>query len=167
MTRKDFELIAGILAKHKADEAIVNAFAVELADTNPRFDKQRFIEAAMPLKRTIYVASAWWSDCDAFVTVAGNSPKAVERAISRAMKDSAVDAYNQSEPEDKRTVRDFLRDISWSGINGFAFDAIISASVIEAYEADGDTVVHQPDMDYHDYEALRDGVKDAVIFLAC
>ena len=38
-------------------------------------------------EQTVYVASAWWHDRDAFVTVCGNSPKRIEKAIMRAMRD--------------------------------------------------------------------------------
>ncbi len=163
MTRKDYELIAGILAKHHATEEMVTAFCAELAETNPRFDAQRFRDAALPLKRTIYVASAWWEDCDPFVRVVGNDPKKVQKAVERAMKDEAVDAFNASEPEDKRKVRDFLNDIGWSGVDGFAFDAIVPTRTIENYESDQP---HADDIDYHDYIALRDGERDAVVYLS-
>jgi len=167
MTRRDFELIAGILAKHKASEEMVQAFSAELAGTNPRFDRQRFMDASLPLKRTVYVASAWWEDNDPFVTVAGNDPRKVEKAINRAMKDAATDAYNGSEPEDKRKLRDYLNDIGWSGVNTFAFDAVIPHKVIAQYEAgENSTVAHHPDMDYTDYELLRDGDKDAIVYLS-
>lgn len=52
MTRKDFELIAGVL--NKADdvadqqtiEALAEMFADVLAKTNPNFNRQRFIATA-------------------------------------------------------------------------------------------------------------------------
>jgi hypothetical protein len=119
--------------------------------------------------QTVYVASAWWENCDAFVTVCGNSPRLVEKTIYKAMRDAAIDAYNSSEPEDKKRVRDYLDDIAWSGVNTFAFDAIIPDRVIaqyeEAYSTNADTVAHHPDMDYSDYEMLRDGRKDVVVYL--
>lgn len=119
--------------------------------------------------QTVYVASAWWHDNDAFVTVCGNSPKHVEKAIMRAMRDAAIDAYNSSEPEDKRKVRDYLDDIGWSGVNTFQFDAIISKHTIERYEpgfsGGQETVTHDSDMDYFDYESLRRGDKDAIVYL--
>lgn len=120
-------------------------------------------------EQTVYVASAWWHDCDAFVTICGNSPQRVGKAIMRAMREAAIDAYNQSEPEDKRKVRDYLDDIGWSGVNAFQFDAIISARTIEHYEpgfsGDQQTVTHDSDLDYFDYEALRRGDKDAIVYL--
>jgi len=120
-------------------------------------------------EQTVYVASAWWHDCDAFVTVCGNSPKHVEKAIYRAMRDAAIDAHNQSEPEDKRNIRDYLDDIGWSGVNPFQFDAIISEHTIEHYEpgfsGDAETVVHDSDMDYFDYESLRRGDRDTIVYL--
>ena len=167
MTKRDFELIAGVLAKHKASEEMVRAFTEELAGTNPRFDKQRFTDAALPLKRTVYVASAWWEDCDPFVTVVGNDPKKVERAISGAMKDAATDAYNGSESDDKRRVRDFLNDIGWTGVTLFAFDSIIPDKIIAQYEAEENGIVaHHPDMAFADYELLRDGDRDAIVYLS-
>jgi hypothetical protein len=71
-------------------------------------DAERLAAGYVPTvsEQTIYVASAWWHDCDTFVTVCGNSPKRVEKAITRAMRDAATDVYNESEPEDKRKVRD-------------------------------------------------------------
>jgi hypothetical protein len=120
-------------------------------------------------EQTVYVASAWWHDCDAFVTVCGNSPKHVEKAIYRAMRDAATDAYNDSEPEDKRKVRDYLDDIGWSGVNAWQFDAIIPQHTIDRYEpgfSGGEQhVTHDSEMDYFDYEALRRGDRDVVVYL--
>jgi hypothetical protein len=64
------------------------------------------------------------------------------------MRNAATDAYNQSEPEDKRKVRDYLDDIGWSGVNAFQFDAIIPQHTIDRYEpgfsGGQDTVTHDP-----------------------
>ena len=52
MTRKDYELIARVLRNsdemidEMALEALAENFADELADTNPGFDRARFISAA-------------------------------------------------------------------------------------------------------------------------
>lgn len=52
MTRKDYELIARVLRNsgemidEMALEALAENFADELADTNPRFDRDRFISAS-------------------------------------------------------------------------------------------------------------------------
>lgn len=52
MTRKDYELIARVLRNademidEMALEALAENFADELAETNPRFDRARFISAA-------------------------------------------------------------------------------------------------------------------------
>lgn len=133
-------------------------------------DAERLASEYIPTvsEQTVYVASAWWHECDAFVTVCGNSPKQVEKAIMRAMRDAATDAYNQSEPDDKRKVR-YVDDIGWSGVNAFQFDAIVPDGVIaqyeEAYAHDAATVAHHPDMDYSDYECLRRGDKDIVVYL--
>ena len=59
MTRKDFQLIAGILSKHSNDtiakdlvvEAIALDFAHALKATNPRFDVQRFVNACVESKK--------------------------------------------------------------------------------------------------------------------
>jgi hypothetical protein len=119
--------------------------------------------------QTVYVASCWWRENDAFCTVAGNSARLVEKTIFKAMRNAAIDEYNNSDSEDKRRVRDFIDDIAWSGVNRFAFDAIIPERVIsqyeEAYSTDADTVAHCSDMDYSDYEMLRDGRKDVVVYL--
>jgi hypothetical protein len=51
MTKKDFELIAKVVARStigKGQEArtgIANAFADELEEINPRFDRARFLTA--------------------------------------------------------------------------------------------------------------------------
>lgn len=58
MTRKDFELIAGVLRTEHAGyadvsdgaaaiEAVAFRFADELAQDNPRFDRKRFLAAAL------------------------------------------------------------------------------------------------------------------------
>jgi hypothetical protein len=134
-------------------------------------DAERLASEYVPTvsEQTVYVASAWWHDCDAFATICGNSPKRVEKAIMRAMRDAAIDAYNQSEPDDKRKVRDYLDDIGWSGVNAFQFDAIISDHTIDRYEpgfsGGQQTIAHDSGMDYFDYEALRRGDKDAIVHL--
>jgi hypothetical protein len=119
--------------------------------------------------QTVYVSSAWWRDCDAFVTVVGNSARLVEKTIFKAMRNAAIDEYNSSEPEDKKRVRDYMDDIAWSGVNAFAFDAIIPERVIsayeEAYKTDAQFIAHSCDMDYSDYEMLRDGRKDVVVYI--
>ena len=58
MTRKDFQLIANVLSKHRTHavelgsheltkhaNAIIMDFAHALKDVNPRFDTQRFVHA--------------------------------------------------------------------------------------------------------------------------
>ena len=50
MTRKDFEAIAKALREAEAGEEVVRAMAAYCATTNPRFDKQRFIEASTEVK---------------------------------------------------------------------------------------------------------------------
>ena len=54
MTRQDFELIARVIKAQRAPhndtetlDAITYEFAHALAETNPRFDTHRFIEACM------------------------------------------------------------------------------------------------------------------------
>ena len=47
MTRKDFELIAEILCETNTTIDVVKVWAERLASTNPRFDRDRFILAAM------------------------------------------------------------------------------------------------------------------------
>lgn len=46
MTRRDFQLIAGILRDTQAHPRQISRFADELAHTNPKFDRQRFIQAS-------------------------------------------------------------------------------------------------------------------------
>ena len=52
MTRKDFQLIANVLKASSTSpmnrcviQELAVSFASELAKTNPRFNKQRFVEA--------------------------------------------------------------------------------------------------------------------------
>lgn len=55
MTKKDFELIAKVLLKMKPlmnftiHEMLICQFILELEQTNPRFDKERFRQAARGL----------------------------------------------------------------------------------------------------------------------
>ena len=55
MTRKDFQLIADVLNAHNTSpmnrlvvKELAVSFAQKLSDTNPRFNKQRFVEACLP-----------------------------------------------------------------------------------------------------------------------
>lgn len=67
MTRKDFELIARVLKNSDevlddmAREALAEMFAAELANTNPNFDRDRFLKAsaAMPIKVGSPVGGEW------------------------------------------------------------------------------------------------------------
>lgn len=58
MTRKDFQLIADTIAETATTKAqllaFATAFADQLAKTNPRFDRQRFISACHSLTRRAY-----------------------------------------------------------------------------------------------------------------
>ena len=54
MTRKDFQLIADVLKASSTSpmnrcviKELAVSFASELAKTNPRFNKQRFVEACL------------------------------------------------------------------------------------------------------------------------
>lgn len=52
MTRRDFQLIAGVLAETRniettSRELYARAFARALESTNPRFDSGRFLQAAL------------------------------------------------------------------------------------------------------------------------
>jgi hypothetical protein len=118
--------------------------------------------------QVLYVASCWWRDNDAFCTVIGNSARLVEKTIFKAMRNAAIDAYN-SDCEDEKRVYDYLDDIAWSGVNTFAFDAIVPYGVIaqyeDSYKTDAQFVASHPEMDYSDYEMLRDGRKDVVVYV--
>jgi len=46
MSAKDFTAVAEILRNHGADEALAQRFADYFTSTNPRFDRQRFVDAA-------------------------------------------------------------------------------------------------------------------------
>ena len=62
MTRKDFQLIADVVAstlatvKPEARQCLALDFAAALADTNPRFDQSRFVKACLVNERTDQVA---------------------------------------------------------------------------------------------------------------
>ena len=52
MTKKDFQLIASVIKAHQDGgdndhvvRGLAMSFAIELAKTNPRFNKRRFVEA--------------------------------------------------------------------------------------------------------------------------
>lgn len=47
MEHRHFATIAAILRKFGADEDTANAWADELASTNPRFDRRRFVRAVV------------------------------------------------------------------------------------------------------------------------
>ncbi len=58
MTRKDCQLIADVLKAHQDGgdndhiiRGLAMSFALELAKTNPNFNKQRFINACVPAGR--------------------------------------------------------------------------------------------------------------------
>ena len=55
----------------------------------------------------VYVASAWWRNCEPFVTIVGGSQKAVETTIQAVMLQTATDAYNEQGSK-KRERDDFL-----------------------------------------------------------
>ena len=48
MTRKHFEAIAAVLKASNADPDLIRGMCDVLASTNPRFDRQRFIDASSP-----------------------------------------------------------------------------------------------------------------------
>jgi len=52
MTKKDFELIARILKDNNAPSHLVEAFADSFGASYPRFDRVRFMRAAL---------SDWWT----------------------------------------------------------------------------------------------------------
>lgn len=154
-------------AQFMAEQGANNPHVQNVADAE-RIAKQ-IADANRIEDQTVYVASCWWCENDAFCTVVGNSARLVEKTIFKAMRNAAIDEYNNSDGEDERRIRDWMDEIGWSGVNRFAFDAIIPAHIIgqyeEAYTTDADTVAHHSDMDYFDYEMLRDGRKDVVVYL--
>ena len=46
MSRKDYEVIADVLATTSDREAIARALATRFEDANPRFDREKFLDAA-------------------------------------------------------------------------------------------------------------------------
>ena len=77
MTTRDFELIAGVIASlnpavPRLRHYVADRFADALAGTNPRFDRQRFLAAALgtetnlpPADGPLYLAPDDRSDLDA------------------------------------------------------------------------------------------------------
>jgi hypothetical protein len=68
------------------------------------------------LPRTVFVASAWWRDCEPFVGVVALEQEDAERKIKEAVEEAAEEAFQNSEPEDDRTKDDYLNDICHSGV---------------------------------------------------
>lgn len=78
---------------------------------------------------TIYVSSAGWRDCDAFVSVAASTPRTAEYAVYRAMKEQARLAWDSAEPDiDKRTLADWLGGIAWYGVHALPLADVVSAT---------------------------------------
>jgi hypothetical protein len=108
----------------------------------------------------VYVASAWWRDCDAFASVVANSAKVCERKIMQAMRDAATDAFNHSEPEDERTVDDYMEDIAWSGVSLERLEDVMASWELDRYFAGVAS-----DIDACDMDALLSGDKTAYVWL--
>jgi len=68
------------------------------------------------LPKMVYIASAWWDDCDPFVGVVALESDDCGKKIEEAIREAAEEAFNNSEPEDSRTVDDYLSTIQWSGV---------------------------------------------------
>jgi len=111
-------------------------------------------------QRKVYVAACWWRDCDAFASVAANSAKVCERKIMQAMRDAAVDAYNQSEPEDEKTVDDYLEDLCWSGVSLESLEDVVPHWELDRYFAHV-----AADIDACDMDSLLSGDADAYVWL--
>ena len=60
MTRKHFQIIADALLEANATIEQVKIMAKELASTNPRFDKDRFILAAMNWEQGVDTLTLFW-----------------------------------------------------------------------------------------------------------
>ena len=60
MTRKHFQIIADALLEANATIEQVKIMAKELASTNPRFDKDRFILAAMNWEQGLTPPTLFW-----------------------------------------------------------------------------------------------------------
>ena len=110
---------------------------------------------------TVWVATAWWRDCDPFASVATNTAEEAERLINRAIRDAATDAYNSSEPDDTRTVEQWAEEIAWSGCNQFRLAEVVSDSELDRYFAG----VACASFDHTEMDALLHGEKDASIWL--
>lgn len=72
----------------------------------------------------VYVASAWWRDCDPFATIVADTRSTAQRLISESMLEEAERAWNDSEPEDSRSKADYLDEIAWSGVFAEPIDSL-------------------------------------------
>lgn len=61
MTRKHFEAIAKVLNANMASHELVEDFADMLEQENPRFDRDRFVDASSKLREEYMEQVAKWS----------------------------------------------------------------------------------------------------------
>jgi|SRR5215467_13219881 len=109
---------------------------------------------------TVYVASAWWRDCEPFLTVVGGSEKTVETAIKAEMLRVATEAYDQQET--KECGRDdFLLDMARSFAERDTVGNIFPASVLESYISKKLLNHHQ--LDYQGFHSLVNGDSNAIV----
>lgn len=66
----------------------------------------------------VYVASAWWRDCDPFVSVVSLNRERAADLIDEEMRDEAERAAD-SDMEDAKELDDYLDDMAWSGVQEF------------------------------------------------
>jgi len=65
----------------------------------------------------VYVASAWWRDCDPFVSVVSTNKTRAADLIREEMAEEAEHAYG-GDDEDK-DLEDYLDEMAWSGVQEF------------------------------------------------
>lgn len=67
----------------------------------------------------VYVASAWWRDCDPFVSVVSMNRDRAADLIRETMEDEAQSAADGDLDDESKEFDDYLDDMAWSGVQVF------------------------------------------------
>ncbi|PYT82678.1 MAG: hypothetical protein DMG40_05225 [Acidobacteria bacterium] len=108
----------------------------------------------------VYVASAWWRNCEPFVTIVGGSQKAVETTIQAVMLQTATDAYNEQGSK-KRERDDFLLDMARSFAKRDTLGNVFPAHVLENYCSE--KLLRHRYLDYQNFHSLVNGDPNAIV----
>ena len=108
----------------------------------------------------VYVASAWWRDCEPFVTVVGGSEKIVEAAIQATMLKMATDVYDDQEIKE-RERDDFLLDMARTFTTRDTLGHVFPDHVLESYCSE--KLLRHRYLDYQNFHSLVNGDPNAVV----